>query len=284
MRTITCLLLVFAIGSSHSVCSQVVSTMPATQTSESFFLYEVKLVDEFIERFNDDPASYIRTQCRALYGTDSMITRPRMLRSLFDKKQNWGSELQSFVRDITDASRPQYLSFTDSNWYAEANCIFLYNGKKTQIHLLLHIKTADNASKWMIAGMGPVSFPGLTKGGTAAAHENSQVKDFIPTSAYGTDFVVFHNVFSPTIRPVDYFEPALAAMPRAQELISGVQQGKAVFQRVANIKFHFFSLPGWVFTVGQFKRKETNSGWLISSLMPVTPEQKEVFRSKLLYP
>ncbi len=276
------MLVMLALGGSHLVFSQVVGTMP-TRASESFYLYEVKLIDEFIERFNDDPSSYIRQQCISLYGTDSIINRRGMLRSLIDKARPWSADLDAFISEITKTGSPQFLSFTDSSWYAVATCVFLYNKKPVEIPLVLHIKTTDGGSRWMIAGIGNSPTPGGTTTQATTTQANPP-GDFIPTSSHGTDFVVFNNVFSSRMNPTDYFEPALLATTRAQQFIQLIKERKATFQRVKKIKYHFYTIDGRVFIVEQFKRKGTNTGWLISNLQKADEKQKAAMLKGLLYP
>lgn len=284
MRAIRWLLLLLVSGSAHLVSAQVVGTLSSTAANESFFLYEVKLIDEFIERFNDDPSSYIRQQSKVLYGTDSIITRQRLLKSLFDKKHTWGAGMAAFISEVTDAAHPVYIHFTDSNWYAEEACVFLYNGKKVVVPLILHIKTIDGASKWMIAGIGNSEITDASAPAPPYKTTAGSSGGFIPTSSYGTDFVVFNSIFAADMQDADYFEPPLLATPGAQTLIALIKQRKVTFQYVKSSKYHFFQVPGWVLTVAHFKRKETNSGWLVSGLQRATEPDKQVQLKKLLYP
>lgn len=280
MGTIRFILFMMVIGSARPAFAQVVSTLTPASTQESFFLYEVKLIEEFIERFNDDSDSYVREQCRNLYGTDSMINRRRMLRSLFNKRQSWTADTARFIGQVTDPAQPQLLNFTDTAWYAEVKTIFLIGGAKTNVTLLLHMKPENGGTKWMIAGMSQMKDAASdTKPGKGGA------PGYIPTSAYGTNFVIFHQLFTPAgLHVPSYLEPQLAAMPRAQQFVNAVLQGKARLQQIQSVRYHFFSVPGWLFTVDQFKRKETNSGWLISSLRAADDKDKEAALKELLFP
>lgn len=281
MGTVRFILFMMVIGGARPAFSQVVSNFTPAGSQESFFLYEVKLIEEFIERFNDDSDSYVREQSRTLYGTDSMINRRRMLRSLFNKRQHWNADTARFISQVTDPARPQLLSFTDTGWYAEVKTVFLISGAKTNVTLVLHMKPDNGGYKWMIAGMSPVTITAVPAVVAAKVAESG----YIPTSAYGTGFVIFHQLFTPSALHVpSYFEPQLAAMPRGQLLINAVLQVKATFLQVQSVRYHFCNIPGWQFTVDQFKRKETNTGWLISSLQPVDEKAKEASLKKLLFP
>lgn len=256
--------------------AQVVNTLSAQQ-NESFFLYEVKLIDEFIERFNDDADSYVRRESKATLGTDSMVTRPRLIKSLFNRQQQWNHEVSTFVYDACTA-HPTLLSLTDSNWYATAQCVFTQGKATIEIPITLHIRTRHGGSQWMIAGIGKCTLPKTGKASTGTG------TDFIPTSAHGTNFLAFHRVFAPGTNPANYFEEELLATDRARRLISATTAGQMKFGYVKSIQYHFFQVPGWVFTVSRFKRKHTNSGWLINELQAANEQQKLQLLQQLLYP
>lgn len=261
----------------QAVRAQVVSTMPPAPATESFFLYEVKLVDEFIERFNNEADCYLRRQCREMYGTDSMITRPRMLRSLFHKGQPWGATVDSFVTDVLQHNYT--IDFTDSNWYATIECIMRYKGKELVVPITLRIQTADGASQWKIAGVGAIPMP---QGAVASVPPAARPAPFLPTSSHGTDFAVFHQVFTPRgISPAYFDDHALQG--QGGSLYAAIHSGAMQFSYVRAMQFHFLNVPGWIFTVTHIARKDTNTGWLITALRPATPADKRAFAANLLY-
>lgn len=278
------LLLLLNCAVPRQATAQAVNTIADHTKVNSNFLYEVKLIEEFIERFNDVPASYIRTQCRLLYGTDTMITRTRLLKSLLNKKQSWSADTTLFIKEITDARQPQYINFTDSTWYAEANCAFLYRNQQVMIPLILHISTANGAYKWMIAGIGNSEvFRNITPS-LPAARLLSSSGDFMPTSSYGTNFIVFNGIFTDKITPVDYLERPLLQTPKARIFVQLLLENKLRFVNVKNIRYHFFQIQNRIFTVEQFKRKDANTGWLISSIEKVPQHNKAERIRQLLYP
>ena len=115
---------------------QTVSNMGGiTHTNEGTFMYRVKLIDEFIERFNDEPQSYIRQQAKALTGTDSMLNRRRMLRALLYKGATWSIDTAKFIDAVCQPTNEQWLHFDDTGWYAVANCILHAEARKLPSHL-----------------------------------------------------------------------------------------------------------------------------------------------------
>ena len=65
----------------HHLFSQVISNND--NAKEKHFIYEVKEIDEFFERFNDEKSSFIRGVYKA-HHVKFNIARQRLIRSLFN--------------------------------------------------------------------------------------------------------------------------------------------------------------------------------------------------------
>ena len=147
----------------------------------------------------------------------------------------------------------------------------------------MHITTVDGASKWMIACIGKSLIIDTTMPPALPKEEYyTTTGDYIPTSSHGTNFVTLTQLLTKSMHPADYFEPNLMATARGHQFIELVQQEKLRFKHVSQMTFHFFTIPGWVFTVSNHKRKEDNRGWLISSLQQVDSLKETDLRKQLL--
>lgn len=255
---------------------------------EANFLFEVKIIDEFIERFNDDPHSNLRREY-ARAGRTVPFDRKGLVKSLFDKAPEAGSEGSRFIEQVTDSAAPQKLAFNDSNWYAELRSSFIYNGQRIDIPLVLSVSTAtDHSAKWMIIGMGDVpAAPAAAASKDAATSAtppavNSHAQPFISPSDYATNFIELRNILSPGMKPENYFSPELLATPRGQAFVQMIASRKLRFDATGSMKFYFFQIPNYLFIVERFERQTTHSGWLISSLEPAADEEKQARISKLL--
>ena len=73
--------------------------------NEEYFNYEVKLVDEFIERFNNDSSTFLR-KVYTKRGKPFKVTRSIILVSLFDLENksftDKNSEVKAFLNDVLD--------------------------------------------------------------------------------------------------------------------------------------------------------------------------------------
>jgi hypothetical protein len=272
------------LGSNTSVFCQYFSNY---DPNSEYFKYEVKVIDEFIERFNDDAGSYLRKAYEAEKKPYN-ISRGMLLVSLFDLQNSSFTDkdttINGFFRQVLDKIGPVRLSFTDPDWYAEAQAVFLYEGRHVTVPLVMRIRGNDrDGAKWMIAGIRPM-VPSVEPRASieVGKHPGMPVPRFIATSGYATGFVELHYVLTAQMQPGLYLEPELINSARGAEFIAQVRSGKLEFQFIKNIRFHFYQVPGWVFTVEQFNRNMHNKGWLISSLQKVTGPEKDRLRNFLL--
>lgn len=84
------------------------------------------------------------------------------------------------------------------------------------------------------------------------------------------------------MNPVNYFVEGVLHTDRCSTFVNLVKAGKLQFDHTKTIKFHFFQVPNYVFTVERFDRDGTNSGWLINSLKPADEAEKTAQKSQLL--
>jgi hypothetical protein len=265
-------------------CTQISAQgVPASSAREANFLYEVKVIDEFIERFNDDPTSFLRREYLR-YGKPINFTRRDLVQYLFEKPVKPEDGLvMKFVDQVTDSSNPQKISFNDTNWYAEVTCSFNMGGRQVAIPLVLQVATdTDRSSRWMICGIGdaPVFRDALSEAGMATAVKNQ--KKFISPSDYATNFLELHHILKPGFEAINYLTPQLMESERGKKFAQLIQSGKIKFEAPGNMRFYFFQIPNYTFVVERFVRQTTHSGWLISDLTATNADEKRARKEKLL--
>src|SRR5664279_6137834 len=92
----------------HRLFSKVISNNE--NAKEKHFVYEVKEIDEFFERFNDERGSFIRGVYKA-HHVKFNIPRKRLIRSLFNFENTRKDSvlINKFVSDVTKEKKPIYL-------------------------------------------------------------------------------------------------------------------------------------------------------------------------------
>lgn len=254
--------------------------------NDELFKCQVKLIDEFIERFNDEPSAWLRKTYEQ--EKKSFPSRKMLLASLFNLEntslRDRSSHIDDFFNEVLNEKHPVQISFTDSDWYAEAESYFLYNGQKVSIPLILHIKSHGNDwAKWMIDGLGDLKQSNFREPSISINKKQKVARqEYLPTSAYATNFVELHYIFSGDMMSENFFERPLIESSRGKQFIEAIKSGKLKFSYISTIKFHFFQVKGWIFTVEQFERRTYNSGWLISQVRKVSESEKNNARKKLL--
>ena len=249
---------------------------------DKHFIFQVKEIDEFFERFNDDPGSFIRSVYKT-YQAKFNLSRSRLIRSLFNNEdKTWDNDMvNKFVSEITNKQKPVYLNFYGGNWYAELTCVFNDKSSSMLIPIIMEIKTSKNGgSKWMVVAVGPSQ---LKANATLPEMASSKIKtNCISPTSHATNFVSLKRAFADKENLSNYFEGAYFKKSNMQELYSALLDNQIDFQYVIKIKYHFLFANKWIFTVEDFNREELNSGWLISNMKEVTPSVMESYRYKLL--
>lgn len=249
---------------------------------EKHFIYEVKQIDEFFERFNDDKDSFIRKTYKS-YNTPYTIKRADLVRTLFNyETHNWDTAvIDSFITFVTSKKNPLLLNFYGSGWYAEALCRFQYQGAEIEVPVILRIDAGkDNRSKWMVTAIRSKEFPATQVQQPAIAAADST--RFIQPASHGNNFIALGRAFEDREHLGYYFDKAFLTTSNAGGFYNALSLGRLKFLYVKRVTYHFLQIRDWIFTVQSFPRAALNSGWLINSLKKATDEEKQQYIKSLL--
>ena len=264
----------------HHLFGQVISNND--NAKEKHFVYEVKEIDEFFERFNDEQDSFIRGVYKA-HHVKFNIPRQRLIRSLFNY-ENMSKDsvmINKFISDVTKKKKPIYLDFYGDDWYAELTCKFKYNSSSIVIPVIMKIEMTQNkGSKWMIVAVGSSNLKSKI---VVTEMAQSKVKtNIISPTSNGTNFVSLKRAFDDKENLSDYFESTYMKRSNMLEFYNAILNREIEFLDVIKIKYHFLLADKWIFTVEDFIREELNSGWLIDHMEKVSSFGMENYRNKLL--
>jgi hypothetical protein len=250
---------------------------------EAKFVTRVMQLDEFIHRFNNDSSSELRQYYQA-HHWPFQKDRAQLIRSLFNySTQNWDTGLVTrFIRRATDPENPSLLGFMQDQWYAEAKCRFLYNSEAIDISLILKVRSnPDHSAEWVIAAVRP-EFDLKQSPPIEPIYPEPKQHLFIQPTANDTYFAELSRDLSDKERLTDIFDKGFMRRKYSAGFYQCLLADKLRFVAVKAIKYHYLQVHDWVFTVEHFDRDTRNSGWLISGLRPLTPEQRTDFERKLL--
>ncbi len=192
------------------------------RANDKHFIYEVKEIDEFFERFNDAPNSFLRGVYKSRH-IKFNIDRQRLIRSLFnDENKSLDSTIiNQFISEVTRKKKPIYLDFYGGSWYAELTCKFKYNASSIVIPILMKIETTQNkGSKWMIVAVGSSGLKSKIDV-TEMAQSKTKTNIISPTS-HGTNFVSLKRAFDDKENLSGYFDAVYFKRSHMLELYNAV--------------------------------------------------------------
>jgi hypothetical protein len=251
-------------------------------TREINFVFEVKQIDEFFERFNNIETSLFSSYLNLKYPGFSR-DRYAMLTTLFDKQDRTEADnlVTAFCQQVADTLNPAYLDFYNNDWYAEAVCKFLFRGAPIEVKLILKIQTtANGGSKWMIMGAYSGVFASSDK--SPVIPGKPDCCKFLNPMSHATNFISLSRAFNDKMNVSDYLDSGFFTFASSKAFLRELLRDQLKYQYVKEIRYHFLQVPGWVFTVNQYRRKGVHSGWLISSLTRANDDEKQLYRERLL--
>jgi hypothetical protein len=250
-------------------------------TRERNFAFEIKNIDEFIERFNNDKHAFITNYVKANY-PGKLVDRQSLIHNLFNRKINWNEDqMNKFLQQVTDPGQPAYLDFDSSNWYAEAQCSFIYKGRLIDGSILLKIQQeANGGTKWMIVSASSEAIPPAV--GSIYVQDNKDLSKYLNSMSHATNFISLNKALNDRKGIANYLDADFLKSPYSRAFLKGLLANQLSFRYVKRIAYHFLQVSGWILTVNRYNRNSVNSGWLINSMKEASAEAKEVYKAALI--
>lgn len=268
------LLLLIALTCSVHLEAQVLGT-PEDETK----LYaETKQVNQFFRRFNGEESE----KGDRYYPRDrqyrSAKLRKKYLEILFDNSNTAMSQdlKVQFAKDVLEKPETNVLDFHGGNWFSEVQAYFTMNGKRELITLFLQLEKSHLGSKWVINKVHAAMFDPYFQRDTV------RVGRFLHPMSHELDYMNLRKAFQHT-DSISQFADRKFKPDHLSVFLYEVNRGNLKFVSVENVKFHFFQIKGWYFSIDHFNRGGYNNGWLISGLAKVNSEVDLQALRKYLY-
>ncbi len=278
MNRLVIILTIILLALTFKTEAQVVGNFVEDETD----LYaSTKQVNQFFRRFNGEET----VTGDRLYPEDKGYRDPDLRRKYFGNlfnndnsflKENVRNE---FVSHVLDKKSPVYLDFHGGDWFAEVTTTFTYMGRDQMLTLFLILEKDTIGSKWVINNVYFEPFAkifadqdSLRRTGQKFLHPMSHELDFMNLVRTFEDKSSLEHYLQWKYRP-DYLTLFVYEFKR----------GNLKFKTINKVKFHFFQINGWYFEIADFNRKGNNTGWLISALVRVNQEEKELMRKYICH-
>lgn len=262
------LLFLFILGSFGTLKSQIVDDILG---DESKFYAETKQVNQFFRRFNNEEGPDGIRYYKRDKEYRNPASREKYLNMLFDNKNSALTESlkESFKNDILKKDSNLFLNFHSDGWFAEVKTRFSYKGEDKYVTFFLELEQENLGYKWVITNVYFEPFAEIL------FEKKPDSSKFLHPLSHEIDFMNLIKVFNDQNYIENYtiktFQPDFLTL-----FLYEFKQGYFEFKYVEDLKFHFFQIPGWYFEVEQFVRADYNSGWLISKLTKISPEEKSI--------
>lgn len=230
---------------------------------EEQFYASTKQVNQFFRRFNgeEDEKGERYTPSDKEYRSYSL--RKKYLPALFDQESNQISEstASDFVKSIADKRSPAFLDFHSNDWLAEVQTVFSSGGREISGLLYMKLQKQGLGYEWVIDD---VSFDSYKK---FFDKDTSESKKFIHPMSHELDFMTFRKAFANDHK--EQFTSRKFQLDQLSIFLYELNSNKLKFETVRDVKFHFFSIDGWYFSISNFNRPGYNSGWLIDNVVKI---------------
>lgn len=232
--------------------------------NEEQFRARIALVDEFIDRFNgkEDRPDINKSE------SDYHIKR---LLVLFNGEMFKSFTDSTFIaaKDFIDVINKDSikLNYTDTSWYATANCHGTFKNKEIDFTLYLTVEHRKaNMYKWVIS---------KAEGNIFKLNPSKKSeKIIIMPDDHEINFLSLHRITNENSDLISNYICMNHQIDELSVFLSYVYNGLLKINYVSDLTFTFLQVPGYKFTIKEFEREGNNVGWLINSFEKVTEQNK----------
>lgn len=224
----------------------------------------VKLVDEFMDRFNgiEDRPDIDKNDPDYRFKRFLVLFNGKMFKSLEDSTFTAAKE---FIETINKDTVK--LDYASTLWYANATCHGKLKGKDVVFTLFLTVehRKAD-MYKWVISKAEGDIF-------SLRPSKESERIMMMPDD-HETNFLSLHRITNEKDDLISNYVHKGHKVDKTSVFLSYVYNGLLNIDYVSDLSFTFMQVPGYEFSIKEFEREGNNVGWLIYRFNKLSEEQK----------
>lgn len=225
----------------------------------------VKLISEFMSRFNGEERNpFIDSNTAEI----DKINICHLFNTEYILKN--GADVKNEAFQLVDSIllNNVKLKYGDSNWYAKASCVGTFKGKEISFDLFLVVEPRGaDMYKWVITDVDGELFDLMPS-------KDSEDLMLFPNE-HESDFMRLHSITNGKDDLITLYSASVNPTNRLTVFNTLVYYGFLNIEYVSDLEYTFLQVPGYAFTIKEFERESTNSGWLIHSWVGMTDEGKK---------
>lgn len=249
------------------MCASLHAQFLLNMLNQEAYRTRVKLVDEFIERFNcDEIRPDLKRDADNINRTNLLLLFD--LQKLKSKKDTMFAKAEEMVDTIL--SNNTKISYEDNGWVAKAICHGKFKGKSIEFTMYLTVeKRGEDMYKWVISKVDGDIFrltPSIKSGNI-----------MILPDAHETNFMQLRRITTEKDEYITNYSSKNFVVDLNSVFYSYVYNGLLDIEYVSELEFLFFQVPNYQFAIKHIDRESSNAGWLITSFEKTTEEKKSDF-------
>lgn len=233
----------------------------------------VKLVSEFMRRFNGEEKNpYIDPNAPEI----DKINLCQLFDVDFILKNRSEIEPKAFQFVDSVLSNNVKINYRDSNWFAKTSCVATFKGKEIKFDMYLVVEPRGNDMyKWVIADVKGEIF-------NLNPSRKSEKIMLLPNE-HESNFMRLNSITSEKDDYITLYSAKTSAVDRLSVFNTLVYFGFLNIEYVSDIEYTFLQVPSYAFTIKEFERESTNSGWLIESWEQMNTDEKNLILEGLYH-
>lgn len=234
--------------------------------------YRVKLLDEFMARFNGEEThemianeDSLKADLNLLYLMDA---------EMFAANKDSMQQISNEFADSIHTNRTK-LFFDDGQWFAEVKMNCTYMDKEVQVTLYLRPEEIKPFQyRWVIVGARSEML-------ALTPLQRNHGLDILPNN-HEVGFMALPKIHLLGNDKILNYAAADYCADQLTAFYTMIYTGVLKMNSTDEIIYHFFEVPGFVFTVKRHIRKGFNSGWLISQIKKIDNTAKFTYYQKCI--
>lgn len=243
------------------------------QMDEQSLYAMTKQMGQFINRFNYEEDQFGKKINPKNRNFRDNKQRRKSILTLFDKDYYSQHETvaQEFIKDVTNPDSAAYMEFLGGRWYSEVSATFTYNNKDVDMILILTLEKAGKGSKWVLTNV----LTDIFTNKFVDCPDTVRNTNFLHPMSHEIDFMNIYKIFNDK-NSIECYASSSYNPDFLTLFFYEVKNGRLKFKNVNSLKYHVMQIRNWYFEVSWIDRKGNNSGWLITNLVQMSEDDKNL--------